>query len=175
MIDPTMEKKAASVFPTTFPGAPVIYLNTYSDEGKQVFDATQAVGCPPFSLVAVSDLAWSHDMAPWNSPAAFKKGSPLPAGRTTTCGYWWRRSYPEQKKTRPVLRRGGELLGTRWPGYSLCMPSIGRMCSHGWGVCPDPCSFQVSRNTSSPTSRSVSRTASTSPWGTGRPRPAIRF
>ena len=45
MIDPTMEKKAASVFPTTFPGAPVIYLNTYSDEGKQVFDAAQAVGC----------------------------------------------------------------------------------------------------------------------------------
>ena len=35
MIDPTMEKKAASVFPTTFPGAPVIYLNTYSDEGNR--------------------------------------------------------------------------------------------------------------------------------------------
>ena len=64
MIDPTMEKKAASVFPTTFPGAPVIYLNTYSDEGKQVFDAAQAVGCPPFTLIAVSDLAWNQDMAP---------------------------------------------------------------------------------------------------------------
>lgn len=32
MIDPTMEKKTASVFPATFPGAPVIYLNTYSIE-----------------------------------------------------------------------------------------------------------------------------------------------
>ena len=80
MIDPTMEKKAASVFPTTFPGAPVIYLNTYSDEGKQVFDAAQAVGCPPFNLVTVSDLAWNHDMALWDSPAAFKKGEPFTGG-----------------------------------------------------------------------------------------------
>ena len=56
MIDPTMEKKTASVFPATFPDAPVIYLNTYSDEGKQVFDAAQATGCPPFTLVAISSL-----------------------------------------------------------------------------------------------------------------------
>ena len=80
MIDHTMETKTVSVFPTTFPDAPVIYLNTYSDEGKQVFDAAQATGCPPFTLVTVSDLAWNHDMAPWDSPAAFKKGAPFTGG-----------------------------------------------------------------------------------------------
>ena len=80
MIDHTMETKTVSVFPTTFPDAPVIYLNTYSDEGKQVFDAAQATGCPPFTLVTVSDLDWNRDMAPWDSPAAFKKGESFTGG-----------------------------------------------------------------------------------------------
>ena len=80
MIDSTKEKKIESVFPATFPGAPVIYMNTYSDEGKQVFDAAQATGCPPFTLVAISDLDWNHDMAPWDGPAAFKKGEPFIGG-----------------------------------------------------------------------------------------------
>ena len=80
MIAPTMEKKTASVFPATFPGAPVIYLNTYSNEGQKVYETAQAVGCPTFSLVTISNLDWNHDMAPWNSPAAFKNGEPFTGG-----------------------------------------------------------------------------------------------
>ena len=76
----TAEGKNVSVFSTTFPGAPVIYLNTYSDEGQQLFEATQTAGYPPFTLVAISDLDWNHDMAPWDSPAAFKKGEPFTGG-----------------------------------------------------------------------------------------------
>lgn len=34
--------KSVSVFPNAEPGAPVIYLNTYSDEGLQVFQATES-------------------------------------------------------------------------------------------------------------------------------------
>lgn len=80
MINSTTEKKAVSVFPATFPGSPVIYLNIYSDEGQKVYEAAQAVGYPPFSLVAISSLDWNHDMAPWDSPAAFKKGEPFTGG-----------------------------------------------------------------------------------------------
>ena len=80
MIGHTMETKTASVFPTTFPDAPVIYLNTYSDEGKQVFDSAQATGCPLFTLVTISNLDWNRDMAPWDSPVAFKKGEPFTGG-----------------------------------------------------------------------------------------------
>ena len=76
----TAEGKNVSVFSTTFPGAPVIYLNTYSDEGQQLFEATQTAGYPPFTLVAISDLDWNHDMAPWDSPAAFKNGEPFTSG-----------------------------------------------------------------------------------------------
>ena len=72
--------KSISVFSDVKAGYPIIYLNTFSSEGQKVFEAAQAVGCPPFNLVTVSDLAWNHDMAPWDSPAAFKKGEPFIGG-----------------------------------------------------------------------------------------------
>ena len=58
--------RTVSVFPGPVPGAPVIYLNTFSDEGERVFQAALAAGCPPFTLAAVSDLDWNRDMAPWD-------------------------------------------------------------------------------------------------------------
>ena len=91
-----------------------------------------------------------------------RTGNLSSAVRTTTCGCWWRRSCPEQRKNCPVLRRGGGSPDTPWPGYSPCTLSTGRMCSPGWGVCPVPSGFLVSRNMSFPMSRSAGRTASTS-------------
>lgn len=76
----SIDSKAVSIFQTGISGVPVIYLNTYSEEGQQVFEAAQAAGYPPFTLVAISDLDWNHDMAPWDSPAAFKKGEPFTGG-----------------------------------------------------------------------------------------------
>ena len=72
--------KSISIFPCVKVGAPVIYLNTFSDEGQKVFEVAQAVGCPPFTLVAISDLDWNHDMEPWDSPAAFKNGEAFTGG-----------------------------------------------------------------------------------------------
>lgn len=76
----SIDGKAISVFLGNKPGAPVIYLNTYSNEGQKVFEMAQAVGCPPFSLVAISDLDWNHDMASWDSPPAFKNAEPCTGG-----------------------------------------------------------------------------------------------
>lgn len=64
--------KNISIFLSTKPRTPIIYLNTFSDEGRKVYEAAQATGCLPFTLVAVSDLDWNHDMVPWDSPPAFK-------------------------------------------------------------------------------------------------------
>ena len=72
--------KTVSIFPSSDPGTPIIYLNTFSDEGQKVFKEAQAVGCPPFTLIAVSGLDRNRDMAPWDSPAAFKKGEPFTGG-----------------------------------------------------------------------------------------------
>ena len=76
----SIDSKAVSIFQTGISGVPVIYLNTYSDKGQQVFDVAQAAGCPPFTLVTISNLDWNRDMAPWDSPAAFKKGEPFTGG-----------------------------------------------------------------------------------------------
>lgn len=77
MYEFTIDGKSVSVFSSAEPDAPVIYLNTYFGEGQQVFQETQAVGCPPFTLAAIGNLEWNHDMTPWDSPAAFKSGEPF--------------------------------------------------------------------------------------------------
>lgn len=72
--------KTASVFLSAESDAPIIYLNTFADEGHKVFEAAQAAGCPPFTLVTISNLDWNHDMAPWDSPPAFKNSEPCTGG-----------------------------------------------------------------------------------------------
>ncbi len=72
--------KSISVFSDFKTGYPIIYLNTFSDEGQKVFEAAQAAGCPPFTLVAISDLDWNHDMAPWDSPPGFKNAESFTGG-----------------------------------------------------------------------------------------------
>ena len=75
-----IDGKSISVFSAVQTEAPIIYLNTFANEGQRVFEVAQVVGCPPFSLVAISSLDWNLDMAPWDSPAAFKKGEPFTGG-----------------------------------------------------------------------------------------------
>ena len=75
-----IDGKSISVFSAVQTEAPIIYLNTFANEGQRVFEVAQVVGCPLFSLVAISSLDWNLDMAPWDSPAAFKKGEPFTGG-----------------------------------------------------------------------------------------------
>ena len=76
----TTDNKTISIFPCSESESPVIYLNTFLDEGQKVYEAAQAIGCPPFTLVAISDLDWNHDMVPWDSPPAFKNAEPCTGG-----------------------------------------------------------------------------------------------
>ena len=76
----TIAEKGVDIFPSTETTAPTIYLNTFSGEGQKIYEAARAANYPQFALVAISDLAWNHDMAPWDSPAAFKKGEPFIGG-----------------------------------------------------------------------------------------------
>lgn len=72
----TADSKTVSIFSSTESESPIIYLNTFSDEGQKVYEAAQAAACPPFTLVAISNLDWNHDMVPWDSPPAFKNAEP---------------------------------------------------------------------------------------------------
>ena len=74
------KSKTISIFPSFEVNAPIIYLNTFSNEGQKVFEAAQAAGCPPFTLVTISDLDWNHDMVPWDSPPTFRNAKPCTGG-----------------------------------------------------------------------------------------------
>ena len=76
----TIAEKGVDIFPSTETTAPTIYLNTFSGEGQKIYEAARAANYPQFALVAISDLDWNHDMAPWDSPAAFKNGEPFTGG-----------------------------------------------------------------------------------------------
>ena len=76
----TIENKMVDVFPAAEPDRPVIYLNTYGQEGRQVFQQLQSSGCPDFNLVAISNLNWEHDMVPWDSPPISEKNAPFTGG-----------------------------------------------------------------------------------------------
>lgn len=105
--------KNVEVFPAGVPGAPEICLNTFEKEGTQVFDLLHQKGCPPFTLVAVSNLQWNCDMAPWDCPAAFRSGNPFSGGADRYL----------QLLTGEILPRVEALTGTpSWrgiAGYSL--------------------------------------------------------
>ena len=68
------------LFPKFEANVPIIYLNTFSGEGQKIFETAQATGCPSFTLVAISDLDWNHDMVFWDSPPVFKNTDPCTRG-----------------------------------------------------------------------------------------------
>ncbi len=72
--------KNVDVYPSTTPNRPIIYLNTFSVEGGRVWQALVEMGCPDFSLVAISGLEWDHDMAPWDIPPISKNDTPCTGG-----------------------------------------------------------------------------------------------
>ena len=75
-----IDGKSISVFSAVQTEAPIIYLNTFANEGQRVFEVAQVGNCSPFTLVAINGLDWNHDMAPWDNPAAFKNGEPFIGG-----------------------------------------------------------------------------------------------
>lgn len=76
----TIEQKRVDVYPSTKPGSPVIYLNTFSNAVNSVYKNLLALNCPDFSLVAISKLKWDHDMTPWYMGPISKHDTPCTGG-----------------------------------------------------------------------------------------------
>ena len=47
---------------------PLVILNTFQGEGKEVFEKSAELGCNDFALAAVGGLNWNHDLSPWPAP-----------------------------------------------------------------------------------------------------------
>lgn len=76
----TIQGKTATLLPGKNPGAPVLYLNTFSEEEQKVGVELQKARLPDFSLVTISNLHWSHDMVPWDAPPLFRQAEPCTGG-----------------------------------------------------------------------------------------------
>ena len=98
--------KTVTVFPAAEPDAPVVYLNTFGEEGQKVLDALPAD--PPLTLVAISGLDWDRDIAPWDSPAVFKNAAPFSGGADDYLRLLTGEILPIAERELPV---GGEIGG----------------------------------------------------------------
>lgn len=110
----TIEQKHISVWPCDEPDRPVIYLNTFEGEGEQVLRILRDEGCPPFTLAAVSNLDWNHDMSPWEIPPVFKNAEPCTGGADDYLKLLVERIVPEVEK-----EIKGTVLWRGIAGYSL--------------------------------------------------------
>ena len=64
-------QKQISVYPSTSPDTPVIYLNSVEDTAYSLPNAADA------SLVVISGLDWNAELSPWPSPSIFKGAPPF--------------------------------------------------------------------------------------------------
>ena len=76
----TTDNRTVTVFPAAGPDRPVIYLNTFGQEGEQVLRNLKTLKCPDFTLVTISALEWNHDMSPWSAPPLSEKDTPFTGG-----------------------------------------------------------------------------------------------
>ena len=110
----TIEQKHITIYPCAEPDRPVIYLNTFEKEGEQVLYVLREGGCPPFTLVSVSNLNWNYDMSPWEVPPVFKNAEPCTGGADDYLKLLIDRIVPEAEK-----EIKGSVLWRGIAGYSL--------------------------------------------------------
>ena len=79
-----------------------------------MFEAALAVSFLLFTLVAVNDLAWNHNMSSWDSPAAFRGGESFTGGADNYLRLLVEEIMPEAEKELP-----GPPVWRGIAGYSL--------------------------------------------------------
>ena len=80
MISLQIEEKNVQIFPSQNAVAPIIYLNNYTDDGKNIYEAVRVEGCPDFTLVTIGNLKWNEDMTPWSMPPITARDVPFSGG-----------------------------------------------------------------------------------------------
>ena len=71
--------KQAAVYVSASCGAPLVVFSHFSGDGENIAEGLCALGCE-CSLLVVSELDWSREMSPWESPPLFKGDTPCTGG-----------------------------------------------------------------------------------------------
>ena len=72
--------KKVNIFKSQNETAPVIYLNTFSGEGDEIYRGLTAKGEVDCTLIEITNLVWEHDLSPWSAPAIMKNDSAFTGG-----------------------------------------------------------------------------------------------
>ena len=102
MISFTIETKKIQVWPSKDANRPVIYFNTFSEEGEQVLsllkdNSDMTEKNHDFTLAAISNLDWDHDMSPWDIPPIFKGDTPCTGGANDYLNLLTKKILPEKE------------------------------------------------------------------------------
>lgn len=78
-----IEGKKIIVYPSMVSNRPVIYFNTFSNEGAHVYYMFEKQKCLDFTLVVICQLDWNFDMSPWKAPSIFQNDLDFTGGADT--------------------------------------------------------------------------------------------
>lgn len=70
--------KTVEVFSCGKADMPIVYLNTYADNGKEVYNALN--NTEDLTLVVIGGLDWDSDMSPWEIPPISANDTPCKGG-----------------------------------------------------------------------------------------------
>ncbi len=147
----TLGGKSITVYPCFIADRPIIYLNTFSNEGAQVYQKLTENGCSDFTLVTIGGLNWDHDMSPWEIPPITPNDTPCTGGADEYLELLLNEIIPSvEKELHGVSWRG--MRGIRWRAYSRSGCCTEPTFFRARQVCRGRCGFLVSRNLYSRTS-----------------------
>lgn len=105
--------KRVTVYPCAAADRPVIYLNTFSNEGARVYEILTEEERAALTLVTIGALDWDHDMSPWAIPPISPNDTPCTGGAEAYLAFLINEIVPRAEKSLP---------GVSWrgiAGYSL--------------------------------------------------------
>ncbi len=109
----SVREKSVTVYPSAFSAAPLVVLNHFSGNGEELAASVGALDCT-CSLLVVSELDWSRDMSPWESPPVMKNDAPYLGGASDYLSLLTGEIIPQAKR---VI--GGSPAFSAIAGYSL--------------------------------------------------------
>lgn len=74
MKERTIDGKTVTIYPAAASEKPIVYLNTFADEGEKISRILQEQACPDFTLVTVCGIDWDNELSPWKASAVFPGG-----------------------------------------------------------------------------------------------------
>ena len=77
---PTGTRPAKPALPHALP---LVYLNHYDGDGREVWEACDRLGCPAFALTVISGLDWNHELSPWECDGTVRDAEPFAGGAAT--------------------------------------------------------------------------------------------